>query len=87
MQLHKLSLYLLKYQPELLAALTDSAQVDLVTFDNPIASDVMGSYPYEPNKFGLTADFVIIAVGEPDINNIFFCDEAYSGDTISTGLI
>lgn len=79
--------YLLKYQPELLAALTDSAQVDLVTFDNPIASDVVGTFPYEPNKFGLTADFVIIAVGEPDINNIFFCDEAYSGDTISTGLI
>ena len=83
----ELALYLLKYQPELLAALTDSAQVDLYTFDNPTASDVMGSYPYEPNKFGLTADFVIIAVGEPDINNIFFTGEAYSGDTISTGLI
>lgn len=83
----ELALYLLKYQPELLAALTDSAQVDLVTFDNPIASDVVGTFPYQPNKFGLTADFVIIAVGEPDINNIFFCDEAYSGDTISTGLI
>lgn len=83
----ELALYLLKYQPELLAALTDSAQVDLYTFDNPTASDVMGSYPYEPNKFGLTADFVIISVGEPDINNIFFCDEAYSGDSISTGLI
>ena len=83
----ELALYLLKYQPDLLATLTDSYDLDLVTSEVPEVSDITGSYPYEPNKFGLTADFVIIAVGEPDVNNIFFCDEAYSGDTISTGLI
>ena len=83
----ELALYLLKYQPEILKALTDSYQVNLVSFENPTASDIMGGYPYEPYNFGLTADYVIISVGEPDINNIFFAGEDFAGDPISTGLI
>ena len=82
-----MALYLLKYQPEILKALTDSYQVNLVSFENPTASDIMGGYPYEPYNFGLTADYVIISVGEPDINNIFFAGEDFAGDPISTGLI
>ena len=33
------------------------------------------------------ADYVIITVGEPNPNNIFFTGEDFAGDTISTGLI
>ena len=83
----ELALYLLKYQPEILKAFTTSADVDFYTSEAPIASDLFGLEPYRANTFGLWAEYVIIAVGEPDINNIFFCDEAYSGDSISTGLI
>jgi hypothetical protein len=33
------------------------------------------------------ADYVIITVGEPNPNNLFYAGEAYAGDTVSTGLI
>lgn len=83
----ELALYLLKYQPDILKAFTASADVDFYSSEVPIASDLFGLEPYRANTFGLWAEYVIISVGEPDINNLFFTGEAYSGDTISTGLI
>lgn len=81
------ALYLLKYQPETLKALGDSVTVTKYVSAVPDLADTMDSYLYESNTFGLMTEYVIISVGEPDINNIFFAGEDYAGDPISTGLI
>jgi hypothetical protein len=83
----ELALYLLKYQPLVLKAITDSADVDFYTSEVPAAADQFGRDLYRSNNIGNMADYVIITVGEPDVNNIFFTGEDYAGDPISTGLI
>ena len=83
----ELALYLLKYQPVILKTIAAAADVDLYTSEVPTAADQVGRDLYQPNNIGYTADYVIITVGEPDVNNIFFTGEDYAGDPISTGLI
>ena len=78
---------LTQYQPLVLKAITDSADVDFYTSEVPVAADQVGRDLYKPNNISNIADYVIITVGEPDVNNIFFTGEDYAGDPISTGLI
>lgn len=83
----ELALYLLRYEPNTLKALAEAIEAHLVTSVTPIGSDQVGRDLYQPNDIGIWDGYVIIEVGEPDINSIFFAGEDFAGDLISTGLI
>lgn len=83
----EIPLSLFKYKSVLLKAFSELSTVELITPIPTMSEDITPKKDYISYKMGNHADYVIITVGEPNPNNIFFGGESYAGDSISTGLI
>lgn len=78
----EIRLAILKYCPNVLEDLAADLDVDLLDLPGVFVTDITDSNDYRANTFNIFADFVIITVGEPNPNNIFFTGEAYSGENV-----